>query len=647
MATIMDTTTCTPKRIAMYVIFDKDGILDGFRKYYLQELRKEVDCIVGVVQGNLTSESFRELEELTDDIFVRENTGLLTYAWIEGIKHIGWDKLAEYDELLMLNDSFFGPFFPLKDFFDACEHSEADFYGVMRIFELKSIKKVDDHCFKHGYLRGSVCYFYVIKEKLLHSEEFKMYWSQKPEIKKLSDTNFFNEFDFYDFVVDSGFKVETYQNDSLRNYYYDNLTHNMYKLVKNNKIPYARIRPFISDLKNHSMHIGYGQDVRNTIEYIDKKTEYDVNLMWDYILRTSNMTNIYNQLQLNYIVSSAYTTHDVCPCKRIAAIIHIYYKDQVNVLYDYCKNLPEGVDYYISTTSTEVMEEIQRVFSSKNVICKIKPNVGVAESTFWVTYSDVIVNGDYDYICFLHDKKSAYFEFSMVGEQFAHRLYENLLGSADIVRNIINIFENNPRLGMLGAPCPYHGPYFASAERSWPVNYENTINLAKKLHINVPIDKNITPVAPYGTMFWFRPKAILKHVKHGFTYEDFNVEYKPDSTLMHAIERIYTFCVQDSGYYYATVINDDYARSDISNYQYMMSTICDILLKKDINIYSFDILKNYLMESNIYGEWKRLIKFLVKIKYYKYKILSKITFGKARKRYKIKKRQFRELVNHI
>lgn len=53
------------------------------------------------------------------------------------------------------------------------------------------------------------------------------------------------------------------------------------------------------------------------------------------------------------------------------------------------------------------------------------------------------------------------------------------------------------------------------------------------------------------------------------------------------------------------------------------------------------------MESNIYGEWKRLIKFLVKIKYYKYKILSKITFGKARKRYKIKKRQFRELVNHI
>ena len=40
---------CKPKRIAMYVIYDPDGKLDGFRKYYLQELRKVVDTIVAVV----------------------------------------------------------------------------------------------------------------------------------------------------------------------------------------------------------------------------------------------------------------------------------------------------------------------------------------------------------------------------------------------------------------------------------------------------------------------------------------------------------------------------------------------------------------------------------------------------------------------
>ena len=45
------------KRIAIYVIYDRDGILDGFRKYYLEELRKVTDYIVAVVSGTITPES--------------------------------------------------------------------------------------------------------------------------------------------------------------------------------------------------------------------------------------------------------------------------------------------------------------------------------------------------------------------------------------------------------------------------------------------------------------------------------------------------------------------------------------------------------------------------------------------------------------
>ena len=153
----------TPKRVAIYVIYDKDGKLDNFRKYYLKELRKVVDLIVVVVQGNLTPESRQELQTLTDDFFVRENTGLLTYPWIEGIKFIGWDNLKDYDELLMLNDSFFGPFYPLKDMMDAAEKSDADFYGAIKNFEEKSYHQMGGKALKHGYFRGSICYFYIIK----------------------------------------------------------------------------------------------------------------------------------------------------------------------------------------------------------------------------------------------------------------------------------------------------------------------------------------------------------------------------------------------------------------------------------------------------------------------------------------------------
>ena len=93
------------------------------------------------------------------------------------------------------------------------------------------------------------------------------------------------------------------------------------------------------------------------------------------------------------------------------------------------------------------------------------------------------------------------------------------------------------------------------------------------------INPEIMPVAPYGDMFWFRSAALKKAIGHGLDYKDFDVPYAIDFTMMHAIERIYGYAAQDSGYYYATVINSDDARSDLINFQYMLYDICGILQK--------------------------------------------------------------------
>ena len=80
--------------------------------------------------------------------------------------------------------------------------------------------------------------------------------------------------------------------------------------------------------------------------------------------------------------------------------------------------------------------------------------------------------------------------------------------------------------------------------------------------------------------FWFRSKALKKVIAYGFNYDDFAIEYKPDNTFLHAIERIYGFAAQDSGYYYADVVTStDEARSDLVNYQYIIYSLIDIMLK--------------------------------------------------------------------
>lgn len=137
----------------------------------------------------------------------------------------------------------------------------------------------------------------------------------------------------------------------------------------------------------------------------------------------------------------------------------------------------------------------------------------------------------------------------------------------------------------------FNGDYFAVSWRNWSGNYQNTVNLAQKLDLHVNINPDIMPVAPYGDIFWFRAKALQKAIGYGFKYEDFDVKYKPDFTILHAIERIYGFAAQDSGYYYAEVINSDDARSDLVNYQYMLYTLCDKMLKNGHNPYNFEMTK--------------------------------------------------------
>ncbi|KAF5051441.1 Rhamnan synthesis protein F [anaerobic digester metagenome] len=607
-----------PRRIAMYVIYDKDGKLDRFRKYYLQELRKEVDTIVGVVSGTLTPESRDELAELTDDFFVRENKGLLAGSWIDGIAHIGWDTLAEYDELLMLNDSFFGPFYPLSEMFDAMEKSDADFYGCMQNFEQKQYTSMAGRPMKHGHFMGSICYFYIIKYKLLHSPEFKSYWSKMPEIKEDWDTYFFAEIDFYQYVKNAGFRIDAYQGNDLEGYFFDNLTHNMRKEVIDERIPFARQRPFCTDMKDQSQQINYGQDPRLTLEYIERQTDYDATMIWDYILRTKNLTDIFNQLQLEYVVPKTCVEKPFSYDKRIAVILHIYYEDQVEIIADYCKNFTEKTDFYITTTNEETEAAIIEAFDARKLQyeCQIRPNVGVAMSTLWITYADITTSGKYEYICYFHDKKSPYSQFAVQGEQFATLCYENLFGSPAVVKNIINLLEENPRMGVVGAPMVYHSEYYMVASRSWPGNYPNTVDLAKTLDINADINPNKYPVAPYGDMMWFRADALKKAIGHGFTYDDFDIKYKPDFTILHAIERIYGLAAQDSGYYYAEVINSDWARSDLVNYRYMLQTLSWDLWRRGYYYGNFEYLhqlaSTYIPKNGVpYGTSRRFLYWLI------------------------------------
>ena len=81
----------------------------------------------------------------------------------------------------------------------------------------------------------------------------------------------------------------------------------------------------------------------------------------------------------------------------------------------------------------------------------------------------------------------------------------------------------------------------------WGPNFDNTKALMKSWALTALFPaKNAH--CPFGSVFWFRVKALAPLFDHGWKHEDFPPEPLPqDGTISHAIERIYPFVAQGQG----------------------------------------------------------------------------------------------------
>ena len=91
------------KRLIIFFFYDKDGIVDDYIPYMLNDLNKNISELMIVCNGLLEDKSREKLEKLTSNILVRENKGFDIWAYKTGLEHYGWKKLAEFDEVIFMN----------------------------------------------------------------------------------------------------------------------------------------------------------------------------------------------------------------------------------------------------------------------------------------------------------------------------------------------------------------------------------------------------------------------------------------------------------------------------------------------------------------------------------------------------------------
>ncbi|WP_200931610.1 rhamnan synthesis F family protein [Paenibacillus sp. Leaf72] len=602
------------KRAAIFLFYDKDGIVDDYIPYMLEDINKNVERLVVVCNGKLTVEGREKFEKLTKDIVVRENKGFDVWAYKEGIDYIGWESLSDYDELVLLNYTMFGPLYPFKEMFDEMDKRNIDFWGIT-----KHYGSDDDWTggnMKYGYIPDFIqSFFIVIRKRMLNSFEFKKYWNNMRPIGSYIESMAFHEGIFTKDFVDSGFSCDVYINtDDLKEYTQAPTTYAPLELMKR-RCPIVKRKVFF-DYYDYYLRYNTGEVGLESYEYIRNNLDYDVELIWNNVLRTSNQADIKKNMQLNYILPTKYSEKRTTQGNaNVALIMHLYFEDLIQNCFEYAKAMPKEADVYITTNTEEKKKAILQVFDKlecNKLEVWVIANRGRDVSSLLVASKDIIMN--YDYICFAHDKKTAQIKPYSVGESFMYKCFENILGSREFVENIIQTFEDNSKLGLLTPPPPNHGIYYSTIGLEWSNNFKNTKILLEKLGMkDIPMDGLKEPIAPLGTMFWFRSKALKTLIDYDWKYEDFPKEPNDmDGTILHAIERIYPYVAQHEGYYPAWVFSDKYAKIEITNLHHMLREINTAIFENGMYRYQHhsDIVGGV---RNSIGK-KRSFKFYIKTK---------------------------------
>lgn len=572
----MKINTQEAKRLGIYFFFDKDGVVDGYVEKMLEGILPSLSELTVVVNGQLTPSSRVKLSRYTGHVIERPNEGLDVWAYKTALDSYGWEKLADFDEVILLNSTIMGPVYPFEEMFSEMDSRDVDFWG------LTWYHRYDGDPFgtlPEGYIpRHLQSHFHAYRRSLVTSKEFQRYWDEMPPIHSYIESVGMHEAPFTQRFERLGFKSDVYINtEDLEGFTYQPILFAPTKLMREQRCPIFKRRSFFhpyDDVLNQSV----GTATRDLYEFLRDETDYPTELIWENLLRTTPMAHLVRNLNLNYVLPTEVELAPL-PERKIALVLHIYYEDLIESVLSYARSMPESADIYVTLPRHELAPAVEKAFSvlPNKVDIRLIENRGRDVSALLIGVRDVIF--DYDYVCFAHDKKTTQLKPYSIGDSFARKCFDNTLASREFVTNVIRTFEQEPRLGMMAPTPPNHADYFpVQTVFHWGPNWEPTRQLMHELKLEVPMAGNEFPVAPLGTMFWFRPEALRPLFEYPWEYESFPPEPNNiDGTVLHAVERAYGLVPQAQGYFCAWLFADSFARTELTNLAFYTQELTEAL----------------------------------------------------------------------
>ena len=511
----------------------------------------------------------KRLESVSSEVMERKNVGYDVGAYRDGLRHLGWDHMGDYDELVLFNYTFFAPIHPWAGLFERTDKWDTDFWGITEHDEVRP----------HPFLpklvmpRHIQSHWIAVRSSLSTTKDWRSYWEDMPPIESYNDSIQWHESRFTGYFNALGYRHEVAYN--VDDYPSANPVFDNANLLLQDGCPILKRR----NLFHNPLHLDRFAIIGADMLEQARLAGYDTDLILSNLARTSKPRDLVTNAGLTWVVpqSASEETYAAAATQKVLAVAHIFYADMAEEILQRLSVLPKGY-YLVATTSNEENQaQIRAVMERYGVEGEVRvvaSNRGRDIGAFLVDCNDVLASGKWDIVVKIHSKKSVQDDYN-AAQLFKTHLYDNLLNSRAHVANILAEFAAHPSLGMVLAPLPHMG--YPTMGHAWFTNREPAQAVAKRLGINVPFDKDM-PLATYGSMFIARPQALAKLVNAGFKPENFPVEggYK-DGSLAHVLERLMAYAALSEGFYVRPVLAPKWAEVYYGYLEYKLAAVSSFL----------------------------------------------------------------------
>lgn len=540
------------RRLVIYVVYDRRGGVDEYVVHALAGLRDRASRILVVVNGSLTTEGRRRLEPVSDEILVRKNIGFDIWAHKEALDHVG-AEVREFDEVVLTNDTWFGPVRPYGPVFDRMDALDVDFWGMTDHAREEPNPFTGD-----GVLPYHLQSFWIaVRRNMLASDRWARYWRELPEMPTYFDAVLKHETVFTEIFVQAGFTAAVgFASDD---YPTDHPALFNPTLLLDDGCPLVKRRPFFHWPVFLDRHAVIGRALVEKVAAYG----YPMALILDNLARTVPAKVINTNLaMLEILPRTAVTASEDPTALSVLVVVHASGVASVAPLIERLAWFPAPVDVIVTTSEAGLVPALQDLLSTqsahvRDAQVRVVPSpLGRDLSAFLIGCREELLSGRHDVFVKLHDRLPVR-RGRTISQYFRRYMRDNLVGSPAYIQNLLALFVREPGLGVVMPPVIETG--YATTGEGWSWYRGMGHEMADRLGIRVPLD-GVTPLSPLGGMWAGRPAALRVLLDARFGYRDFrdrSREHVPD--FQRLLERLITAAAGENGFHVRTVLDPEHA----------------------------------------------------------------------------------------